>query len=92
MTDRKEGFFRSKHGCFKPFERRKIFSKEKEKPEKRKRKSDNLPVGDKMQGCSGILISRKVTHAPLHRNTCPGLAFSRSADRLNWIFFFALKG
>jgi hypothetical protein len=35
------------------FGRIKIFSKEMKKPKKKKRKSDDLPVGDKMQGCSG---------------------------------------
>jgi hypothetical protein len=42
-----------KRGDLVEFEKIKYFSKEKEKTEKRKRKADALPAGDKMQGCSG---------------------------------------
>lgn len=59
LNIRKIGFFHIKKAGLILFERIKIFSKEMKKPKKKKRKSDDLPVGDKMQGCSGIFYDKR---------------------------------
>ena len=45
--------------------------------------------------CKAVPVNFNILKAsknPLYRNTCHGLAFFRSPDRLNWIFFSYFEG